>query len=220
MTLPDPLVFLVEDDAAVRKSLAQTLELEDVSVIQAGSVVATKPQIYADFPGVILSDIRMPGKDGFDLLEWVRGFDTDLPVVLLTGEGDVPMAVRAIGAGAYDFLQKPCPPERLLETIHRALSHRHLILKTRALERQLSRADALNHAAKLGAPSGGDAAQEIPLADQMDAFEHVVLSETLRRHQGKVTEVAQALGLPRKTLYDKLARQGISARDFRQAKET
>lgn len=214
MTPTDRLVFLVEDDAAVRKSLAQTLELEDMTVIQAGSVVATKPQITADFPGVILSDIRMPGKDGFDLLEWVRGFDTDLPVVLLTGEGDVPMAVRAIGAGAYDFLQKPCPPERLLETIHRALSHRHLILKTRALERQLQRTDALNHAAQLGASIEGGT-DGIALADQMDAFEHVVLCETLRRHEGKVTQVAQALGLPRKTLYDKLARHGLSAREFR-----
>ena len=211
------VVCLVEDDVAVRQSLAQTLELEDITVIQAGSVVATKPQIGSDFPGVVLSDIRMPGKDGFDLLDWVQTVDPDLPVILLTGEGDVPMAVRAIAAGAYDFLQKPCQPDRLLETLHRALDHRHIILKNRVLEDQLRRTKAANHSASLGAPDTPEAG--VSLADQMDAFERLILTETLKRNQGKAAEAARELGLPRKTLYDKLARHQISAKEFRGRKE-
>ncbi len=92
-------VLLVDDDAAVREALAQTLELADLQVTEAGSFVAAKDHITPGFDGVILSDIRMPGRDGFHLLAYARGQDPDLPVILLTGEGDIPMAVTGDGAG-------------------------------------------------------------------------------------------------------------------------
>ena len=93
-------VLLVDDDAAVREALSQSLELADMTVIAAGSFVAAKDRITADFEGVILSDMRMPGRDGFHLLEYARTQDPDLPVILLTGEGDIPMAVAAMGQEA------------------------------------------------------------------------------------------------------------------------
>ena len=80
------MVLLVEDDSAVREALAQTLDLAALTPIVAGSFVAAKDHITRDFPGVILSDIRMPGRDGFHLLGHARAVDEDLPVVLLTGE--------------------------------------------------------------------------------------------------------------------------------------
>ncbi|MEP3346633.1 MAG: response regulator [Litoreibacter sp.] len=135
-------LLLIEDDAALRRSLAQSFELEDITVIAASSFVMAKSHITRDFEGVILSDIRMPGKDGFDVLSYAREVDTDLPVVLLTGQADVPMAVRAMAEGAYDFRQKPCSPEQLLEAINRAMEHRHLVLKSRKMERQLLAGDA------------------------------------------------------------------------------
>ena len=101
-------VLLVDDDAAVREALSQTLELAEIRAITAGSFVAAKDRITPDFEGVILSDIRMPGRDGFHLLDYAQGQDPDLPVVLLTGEGDIPMAVNAMGKGAFGFLEKPC----------------------------------------------------------------------------------------------------------------
>lgn len=137
-----PSLLLIEDDAALRTSLTQSFELEDITVIAASSYVMAKPHITRDFTGVILSDIRMPGKDGFDVLARAQEVDPDLPVVLLTGQADVPMAVRAMAEGAYDFRQKPCPPEQLLEAVTRAIEHRQLVLRSRQMERQLQAGDA------------------------------------------------------------------------------
>lgn len=135
-------VLLIEDDMELRKSLAQSLELEDFSVISAASYIEGKTHISADFPGVILSDMRMPGKDGYDVLSYAKSKDPELPVIVLTGEADVPMAVRAIGEGAYDFLQKPCPPDQLLEVLNRAQEHRKVVLRSRNLETKLKNGDA------------------------------------------------------------------------------
>ena len=85
-------VLVIDDDREVRAALAQTLELADLRAIPTGSFVAAKDHITRDFAGVILSDIRMPGRDGFHLLAYAREVDADLPVVLLTGEGDIPIA--------------------------------------------------------------------------------------------------------------------------------
>ncbi len=131
-------VLLVDDDAAVREALAQTLDLADLDVTTAGSFVAAKDHIRHDFTGVILSDIRMPGRDGFHLLSYARGVDEDLPVVLLTGEGDIPMAVSAMEKGAFDFLEKPCAPAALVAVLERALAARQETLDMRA-ERQRAR---------------------------------------------------------------------------------
>ena len=92
-------VLLVDDDAAVREALAQTLELAEINTITAGSFVAAKDRMTAGFDGVILSDMRMPGRDGFHLLEYARAQDPDLPVILLTGEGDIPDGGGGHGAG-------------------------------------------------------------------------------------------------------------------------
>ncbi|MCG6559322.1 sigma-54 dependent transcriptional regulator [Ruegeria sp. 1NDH52C] len=134
-------VLLVDDDAAVREALGQTLELADYAVQTAGSFVAAKDHITAGFRGVIVSDIRMPGRDGFHLLSFAQDVDPDLPVILLTGEGDIPMAVRAMGDGAFDFLEKPCAAADLLAVIARAMAARAQVLETRALKRQLDRGD-------------------------------------------------------------------------------
>ena len=126
------MVLLVEDDSAVREALAQTLDLAALTPIVAGSFVAAKDHITRDFPGVILSDIRMPGRDGFHLLGHARAVDEDLPVVLLTGEADIPMAVAAMEQGAFDFLEKPCAPADLVEVMNRALAVRRKVLEARA----------------------------------------------------------------------------------------
>lgn len=134
-------VLVVDDDKPVREALAQTLELADYDVQTAGSFIEAKDHIAREFPGVILSDIRMPGRDGFHLLEHTRQLDDELPVILLTGEGDIPMAVRAIGEGAFDFLEKPCAPEALTSVLERALKTRALVLENRRLKTQLETGD-------------------------------------------------------------------------------
>ena len=139
-------VLVVDDDAAVRDALAQTLDLAGLRPIPAGSFVAAKDHITRDFPGVVLSDIRMPGRDGFHLLTYAQKMDGDLPVVLLTGEGDIPMAVAAMEQGAFDFLEKPCAPGDLMAVLQRALAARRAVLEARA---ENARSEAGDPAARL-----------------------------------------------------------------------
>ena len=110
-------------------------------------------QLPADFPGVILSDVRMPGIGGLELLARVQQQDVDLPVILLTGHGDVPMAVEAMREGAYDFLEKPFSPETLLNSLRRALDKRRLVLENRALHEQADNRNKLE-ASLLGVSQG------------------------------------------------------------------
>jgi two-component system C4-dicarboxylate transport response regulator DctD len=134
-------VLLVEDDAPVREALAQSLMLADCDPVPAASFVVAKDHISRGFEGVIVSDMRMPGRDGFHLLKYAQEVDVDLPVILLTGEGDIPMAVRAMGEGAFGFLEKPCAPSDLMVVVERALKTRALVLENRALKVQLEAGD-------------------------------------------------------------------------------
>lgn len=135
-------VLLVDDDRAVRDALGQTLELSGYTVTACGSYIEAKDHISADFPGLVLTDVRMPGKDGFDLLRLCQEVDAELPVILLTGEGDIPMAVRGMTGGAFDFLEKPCERDRLLEAVGRAARTRALVIENRRLRRALQDGDA------------------------------------------------------------------------------
>lgn len=134
-------VLLVDDDAAVREALCQTLELADMRPIPAGSFVAAKDRISQRFDGVILSDIRMPGRDGFHLLDYAHAQDPDLPVILLTGEGDIPMAVQAMTRGAFGFLEKPCASADLVAVVERALKSRALVLEHRRMRHVVESGD-------------------------------------------------------------------------------
>ncbi|MEM1300312.1 MAG: response regulator [Pseudomonadota bacterium] len=149
-------VLLIEDDDALRTSLAQSIELAGLTALAMSSYVQAKRSIRANFPGVILSDIRMPNQDGFDVLRAAQTADPDLPVILLTGHSDVPTAMRAIKEGAWDYLEKPCSPDRLMEALGRALTHRRLALRSRKIERALQRRDpAAVHFPGVGPASEG-----------------------------------------------------------------
>ncbi len=132
-------VFLIDDEESMLLSVSQWLTLADHRVECFGDARSALKRLEPDFDGIVVSDIRMPGMDGMALLEAVLQLDRELPVVLITGHGDIPMAVSAMRAGAYDFLEKPFAPEILLETIRRADEKRHLILENRRLRRQLEK---------------------------------------------------------------------------------
>ena len=194
-------VIFVDDDLDVRTAIGQSLELEGYDVVLARAFIEATDHITPGFPGIIVTDVRMPGKDGFDLLERALKIDRDLPVIVLTGEADVPMAVRAMAAGAYDFLEKPCPPKSLLAAVARALEKRRLVLDNRRLHAERN---------VLAAVRG-----QTSLAAQMEMAERLLIEEALREQDGRVVNVAETLGLPRKTLYDKLKRHGIDPAAFR-----
>lgn len=129
----DALVMLVEDDDQLRRATAQALELAGLKVRPFDRAAPALAALTPDFPGVVVSDIRMPKMDGLELLARIRAIDTDLPVLLVTGHGDVPMAVSALHDGAFDFIAKPFATERLLVAVHRALDRRALVIENRRL---------------------------------------------------------------------------------------
>ncbi len=145
-TLTDSLqVIFIEDDELVRRASVQSLQLAGFDVVGYPCVEAARPALdnLGMLPGVIVSDIRLPGASGLDLLEHCREHAPEVPVILVTGHGDISMAVQAMRDGAYDFVEKPFASERLIETVRRALERRRLILENVALRRELAERDAL-----------------------------------------------------------------------------
>jgi len=146
-------VVLVDDDPYLRKALSQTLDLAGLRVVGLDDARGLAARLPVDWPGVVVSDIRMSGLDGLQLLKQLQNHDTELPVLLITGHGDVQLAVQAMRAGAYDFLEKPFPSEALLDSVRRALALRQLVLDNRSL--RLALADRQQLSARLLGQSPG-----------------------------------------------------------------
>ena len=131
-------VAIVDDEADMRQSISQWLALSGFDTETYASAEEALKGIGAEFPGVVVSDIKMPGMDGMALLKRLMSMDSGLPVIMITGHGDVPMAVEAMRIGAYDFLEKPFNPDRMTELAKKATQVRRLTLDNRALRRELS----------------------------------------------------------------------------------
>jgi two-component system C4-dicarboxylate transport response regulator DctD len=125
--------ILVEDEATLRMATAQTLELGGFAVQACVSAEEALSLLRADFGGVIVTDVRLPGQSGLELLAQVVALDAELPVIVVTGHGDVSMAVAAMRAGAYDFIEKPFSSDRLMDAVKRAQERRALVLENRQL---------------------------------------------------------------------------------------
>jgi len=130
-----PSVYLIDDDNDLRKAMTQTLELAGFAVTSLASAAEALGTLDANFDGIVVSDIRMPGIDGLQLFRRIAAFDADLPVILVTGHGDIPMAVQALQDGVYDFIPKPFAADRLVQSVRRALEKRSLVMENRALKR-------------------------------------------------------------------------------------
>lgn len=138
-----PSVMFVDDEAPIREAVRQWLERSGFTVHLCASAQECLKRLPEDFPGVVISDLRMPGMDGMALLEQVRARDPELPFLLVTAHGDVPQAVEAMRLGAYDFIEKPFTPERLLGSLRRALEKRQLTRENRHLRQQAEHKDEL-----------------------------------------------------------------------------
>ena len=130
-------VIFVEDDADVRLGSTQALELAGFHVDAFATAEEAQSGIVAGAPAVVLCDVKLPGMSGTDWQRRVRSIDANLPVILVTGHGDIAMAVRAMREGAYDFIEKPFPSEHLVAVVRRAADKRHLTLQVQALRDQL-----------------------------------------------------------------------------------
>jgi len=131
-------VLLIEDDPAVLLGTQQTLQLAGFEVEPFADAESAIPSIVPGVPAIVVCDVKLPGLDGMGLLVKAQSIDRDLAVILITGHGDVAMAVNAMRLGAYDFVEKPFPPDRLVEMATRAAEKRRLILQVRALRAQLA----------------------------------------------------------------------------------
>lgn len=128
-----PHVLLVDDDGDLRDALATALDLAGLTPVAVADGKAALEMIDRHAVDVVVSDIRMPGIDGRQLLQRLTARDPDLPVILMTGHGDIDEAVAALRQGAYDFLAKPFATERLIETVRRAADKRKLVMENRRL---------------------------------------------------------------------------------------
>ena len=158
-----PDVILVDDEESVLAASAQTLELADLRVRSVSDPTQVAGLLSQDFPGVLVTDVRMPRMDGLALMREALIVDADLPVVLMTGHGDVPMAVQAMRDGAYDFIEKPCAAETLVDVVHRALEKRALVLDNRALRAALDGGDELTASIIGRSPAMEDLRQRIAM---------------------------------------------------------
>ncbi|WP_221074886.1 sigma-54-dependent transcriptional regulator [Agarivorans aestuarii] len=130
-------VIIIDDDPDILRSLGQTLELEDYECLRFENAEQALRQIKPTWPGVIISDINMPGLSGLEMMQQAHQIDADLPIILLTGHGDISMAIKAIRDGAYDFLEKPFSTSHLLDVLQRAIEKRRLTLENRELKAEL-----------------------------------------------------------------------------------
>ena len=170
-----PTIFVVDDDEGMRSSLEWLLESEGLRVETFESPHEFLQSYYPGRAGCMLLDVRMPGMSGLELQEHLRANEIRIPVIIITGHGDVPMAVKAMKAGALDFIEKPFDDEKLLVAIERALG----VDKVRR-ERQSDRAEVATRLAHL------------------TPREHEVMLMVTDGRSNK--EIAKALGVSAKTV--------------------
>jgi FixJ family two-component response regulator len=144
MVQHEPVVFVVDDDSAVRDSLALLLRSVGLKGEAYSSAAEFLEAYDANRPGCLVLDVRMPGMSGLELQEKLEELHSTLPIIFLTAHGDVPMAVKAVKAGAVDFIQKPFRDQDLIDKIQHAIEEDARI-RTKLADRQeiLSRIESL-----------------------------------------------------------------------------
>lgn len=189
-------VAIVDDEADMRQSISQWLALSGFDTETFASAEDALKTLGADYPGIVVSDIKMPGMDGMALLKRLMGMDSGLPVIMITGHGDVPMAVEAMRIGAYDFLEKPFNPDRMTELAKRATHARRMTLDSRALRRELSDGSTMMQKLIGGSPIMERLREDILDLGQADS--HVLIDGETGTGKTLVAHALHAVG-PRAT---------------------
>ncbi|WP_412503633.1 sigma-54-dependent transcriptional regulator [Shewanella indica] len=130
-------VLILDDEPHIGTVLSQLFELEGISAKASTQAKEILRHLSRDWMGVVITDVNMPGMDGISVMQQIKQLDADLPVILITGFGDIAMAVNAVKQGAYDFLEKPFNNEHILDVVKRALEKRSLTLENRKLKQEL-----------------------------------------------------------------------------------
>ncbi len=128
------IVLFVDDEEHIRLAAEQAFELNNMTAELFESGLDALARVDEDLDAVVVTDVKMPKMDGLDLLKSIREIDPDFPVILVTGHGDIPMAVDSMRTGAYDFIEKPFSQKHLIQTVKRAQEKRRLTLEVRSLK--------------------------------------------------------------------------------------
>ncbi len=131
-------VAIIDDEQDMRQSISQWLTLSGFETETFATAGDALKVLSDDYPGIIVTDIKMPGMDGMQFLKKVKSIDSSLPMIMITGHGDVPMAVEAMRLGAFDFLEKPFNPGTMTDLAKKATQARRLLLDNRKLRRELA----------------------------------------------------------------------------------
>lgn len=194
---------MVDDDEAVRDSLSMLMRSVGLAVETYASAMEFLDRFDADRPGCLVLDVRMPGMSGIELQEQLVARQATLPIIFITGHGDVPMAVRALRAGAVDFIQKPFSDQALLDRIHQALA-RHVRDREEASRKRTIR----ERIARL-TPRENEVMRMVAdgKANKVIALDLGVSERTVEIHRARVMEKMQASSLP------DLVRMVVESRD-------
>jgi RNA polymerase sigma factor (sigma-70 family) len=187
-----PTVFVVDDDRAMRKSLRWLIESVDLRVETFESAREFLDNYKSDRSGCVVLDVRMPVMSGLELQDYLREQAVDIPVIIITGYGDVPMAVRAMKAGALDFIEKPVCDQVLLEHIHDAIEIDQ--------KRRLVRADNQEIAERLETLTKREAEVMVFVVAGMSSKEIAnelgVSFKTIEAHRAKIMKKMDAKSVP------------------------
>lgn len=187
-----PTVHIVDDDPAIRKSLRWLIESIGLPVVLHPSAQAFLDAYDPSVPGCVVLDVRMPGMSGLDLQEKLRELELEIPVIIVTGYGDVPMAVRAMKAGAVDFIEKPVSDQVLLDHIQRAIAadldnHQRRARSAEVLQRveKLTRRERQVMALVIAGKSSREIAEELGVS-----------FKTVEAHRAKIMKKMEAKSVP------------------------
>ena len=187
-----PTVFVVDDDQAVRDSLRWLIESVGHKVETFDNARDLLASLAFGRAGCLVLDVRMPGMSGLDLQEALKNKDIQIPIIIVTGHGDVPMAVRAMKAGALDFIEKPFSDQLLLECIEKALS----VDADRCDQRQYLHGVQTRY--RTLTPREKEVMREVVAgyANKVIAYDLGVSMKTVEAHRGKVMRKMKARSLP------------------------
>ncbi|MCI0628253.1 MAG: response regulator, partial [Acidobacteria bacterium] len=135
--MPEEKILVVDDEEAIREVVTTLLEAQGYRCAMVGNGRLAQEQLQKDSPDLVLSDMVMPEMDGMRLLEWLRGREPDVPVIMVTAMHDLSTALEAMRRGAYDYILKPFEKDQLFLCVRRALEHRRLVLENRNYQRNL-----------------------------------------------------------------------------------
>lgn len=204
------IVYLVDDDRGMVAATSQWLTLSGLTVRAFADPKMILKTIKPNEFCVLVSDVRMPDLDGMSLMSLVHMKDKEIPIILITGHGDIPLAVNAIKLGAFQFLPKPFSPEELLKSVCEAQAERQATLASR-IEKDNPSSGVSQRKAVVAEVDMTNS----NLGSKVDEYEKSLIEAALQKHKGNIADTLEELDIPRRTLNAKMQKYHLSRKHFK-----